>query len=37
MSLIGYKDVLLDDGKFEILVSNFTRKKDVVKSLYYLI
>lgn len=31
-----YKDVLLDDGKFEILVSNFTRKKDVVKSLYYL-
>lgn len=31
-----YKDVKLDDGKFEILVSNFTRKKDVVKSLYYL-
>lgn len=31
-----YKDVQLDDGKFEILVSNFTRKKDVVKSLYYL-
>lgn len=31
-----YKDVKLDDGKFEILVSNFTRKKDLVKSLYYL-
>lgn len=31
-----YKDVKLDDGKFEILMSNFTRKKDVVKSLYYL-
>ena len=31
-----YKDVKLDDGKFEILISNFTRKKDLVKSLYYL-
>lgn len=31
-----YKNVKLDDGNFEILVSNFTRKKDVVKSLYYL-
>ena len=31
-----YKDVKLDDNKFEILVSNFTRKKDLVKSLYYL-
>ena len=31
-----YKDVKLDDNKFEVLVSNFTRKKDLVKSLYYL-
>ena len=31
-----YKNVKLDDNKFEILVSNFTRKKDLVKSLYYL-
>lgn len=31
-----YKNVKLDDGKFEILISNFTRKKDLVKSLAYL-
>ena len=31
-----YKDIKLDDGKFEVIFSNFTSKKDVVKSLYYL-
>lgn len=31
-----YKDVKLDDGKFEVLFCNLTSKKDVVKSLYYL-
>lgn len=31
-----YKDVKLDDGKFEVLFSNLTSKKDIIKSLYYL-
>ena len=31
-----YKDVKLDDGKFEVLFSNLTTKKDIIKSLYYL-
>ena len=30
------KDVKLDDNKFEVLLCNITRKKDIVKSLYYL-
>ena len=28
-----FDDVKLDDGKFEVLLSNITRKKDIVKSL----
>lgn len=31
-----YNDVKLDDGKFEILFCNLTRKKDILKTLYYL-
>lgn len=31
-----YKDVKLDDGKFEVLMCNVTSKKDIIKSLYYL-
>lgn len=31
-----YDDVKLDDGKFEVLCSNFTSKKDIVKGLYYM-
>ena len=31
-----YSDVKLDDGKFEVLFCNITRKKDIIKSLYYL-
>lgn len=31
-----YKDVLLDDDKFEVLLCNITTKKDIIKSLYYL-
>lgn len=31
-----YNDVKLDDGKFEVLFCNLTRKKDVLKTLYYL-
>jgi len=31
-----FKDVKLDDNKFEVLLCNITRKKDIVKSLYYL-
>ena len=30
------KDVKLDDNKFEVLLCNITKKKDIVKSLYYL-
>lgn len=30
------KDVKLDDNKFEVLLCNLSRKKDIVKSLYYL-
>ena len=30
------KDVKLDDNKFEVLLCNITRKKDIVRSLYYL-
>ncbi|MGN1001069.1 MAG: diacylglycerol/lipid kinase family protein [Bacilli bacterium] len=30
------KDVKLDDDKFEVLLCNITRKKDIIKSLYYL-
>ena len=29
-----FKDVKLDDGKFEVLVTNITRKKDIIKTLY---
>jgi len=31
-----YNNIKLDDGKFEVLCSNFTSKKDIVKGLYYL-
>lgn len=31
-----YNDVKLDDGKFEVLFCNLTRKKDILKTLYYL-
>ena len=31
-----YDDVYLDDGKFEVLLCNLTRKKDIIKSLLYL-
>ena len=31
-----YNNVKLDDGKFEVLFCNLTRKKDVIKTLYYL-
>ncbi len=31
-----YDNIKLDDGKFEVLCSNFTSKKDIVKGLYYL-
>lgn len=31
-----YNDVKLDDGKFEVMFCNLTRKKDVLKTLYYL-
>lgn len=30
------KNVKLDDDKFEVLLCNITKKKDIVKSLYYL-
>ena len=30
------KNVKLDDNKFEVLLCNITKKKDIVKSLYYL-
>lgn len=31
-----YKDVKLDDDKFEVVFCNITRKKDIVKILYFL-
>ena len=31
-----YKDVKLDDDKFEVLFCNITRKKDIAKILYFL-
>lgn len=31
-----YNNVKLDDGKFEVLFCNLSRKKDVLKTLYYL-
>lgn len=30
-----FQDVKMDDGKFEVLFSNITAKKDIIKSLYY--
>ena len=31
-----YKDIKLDDDKFEVLMCNMTNKVDILKSLYYL-
>lgn len=31
-----YKDVKLDDNKFEVLLCNISKKKDIIKSLYFL-
>lgn len=31
-----YKDVKLDDDRFEVLMCNITNKLDIIKSLYYL-
>lgn len=31
-----YKDVKLDDNRFEILLCNFSKKTDIIKSLYFL-
>ena len=31
-----YKDVKLDDNQFEVLVCNFAKRKDIMKSLYFL-
>lgn len=31
-----YKDVKLDDNRFEVMLCNITKKKDIVKSLYFL-
>ena len=31
-----YKDVKLDDDKFEVLLCNITKKIDIIKSLYWL-
>jgi len=31
-----YKDVKLDDDKFEVLMCNMTTKVDIIKSLYFL-
>lgn len=31
-----YNDVKLDDGKFEVLFCNLSKKKDILKTLYYL-
>lgn len=31
-----YKDVKLDDNKFEVLLCNISKKTDIIKSLYFL-
>lgn len=31
-----YKDVLLDDDKFEIVLCTISKKKDILRSLYFL-
>ena len=31
-----YKDVKLDDNKFEVLLCNITKQKDIIRSLYFL-
>ena len=31
-----YKDVKLDDNRFEVLLCNFSKKKDIIRSLYFL-
>ena len=31
-----YKDVKLDDDRFEVLMCNMTTKRDIIKSLYFL-
>lgn len=31
-----YKDVKLDDDRFEVLLCSFSKKKDIIKSLYFL-
>lgn len=31
-----FKEVKMDDNQFEVLLTNITSKKDIVKSLYYL-
>ena len=31
-----YKDVKLDDNKFEVMLCNISKKKDIIKSLYFL-
>ena len=31
-----YKDVKLDDNNFEVLLCNFAKKKDIIRSLYFL-
>jgi len=31
-----YKDVKLDDDKFEVLLCNITKKADIIRSLYFL-
>ena len=31
-----YKDVKLDDNRFEVLLCNISKKKDILKSLYFL-
>lgn len=31
-----YKDVLLDDNKFEVVLCTISQKKDILKSLYFL-
>ncbi len=31
-----YKDVKLDDNKFEVLLCNISKKKDIIKSIYLL-
>lgn len=31
-----YKDVLLDDNKFEVVLCTISKKKDILKSLYFL-